>query len=70
MSAAGRHLSVILMSLAVIFASGGATYLVWLSLSAVETISRDVVSLFSWVLTFYIGSFLMWRGVIRISRAT
>ena len=67
MNADTRHLSVILMSFAVILASGGATYAVWLSLSAVEIVSRNVVALIFWVLTFYIGSILMWKGIVRVS---
>jgi len=64
-----RPLLVILMSLAVVLVSGAGTYLVWSSLAELGTVSRDVVSLLSWVVTFFIGTFFMWRGVLRLSRS-
>lgn len=69
MTPVGRHFSVILMSFGVILVSAAATLAVWSILDAVDTLSRDVVSLLSWVLTFYVGTYFMWRGVVRLSRA-
>lgn len=67
MSATAKHLFVIALSFAVVGLSGLATYAAWLMLAGVETLSRDVVSLLSWVATFYVGTFLLWRTVLRVS---
>ena len=68
MNSSGRHLLVIVLSFSVVGLSGLATYGAWLFLAGVETLSRDVISLFSWIAAFYIGVFLFWRTVVRISR--
>jgi hypothetical protein len=68
LNSSGKHLLVIVLSFAVVAASGLATYGAWFLLPGAETLTRGVVSLFSWIVTFYIGAFLFWKTVVRISR--
>lgn len=67
MNASARRLAVILLSFAVVGLSGAVTYAVWSVLPGLEELQRDVASLLSWVVTFYIGVFLFWKTVVRFS---
>ncbi len=67
MNASARRVAVIILSFAVVGLSGAATYAVWDLLPGVQALERGVVSLLSWVVTFYIGVFLFWKTVVRIS---
>jgi len=61
---------VILLTFVVVGASGIVTYAAWSVLSELGTLERGVASLFSWIVTFYIGSFLLWKTVLLVSRQT
>jgi hypothetical protein len=69
LNSAGKHFLVILLSFVVVGGSGIVTYTIWSMLPyAIGTFERAALSLFTWVVTFYVGAFLLWRTVLVVSR--